>query len=189
MLIDKNIYFVHIPRTGGRYVHDLLVHNQYTTDLISFKEYFNDKEVPHLTYPDYEIYLNFLNCKKFTIVRDPVNRFLSAVSDDAKLNEDTILKMLESQQTFDMYINNLIFHDSTNWYVPQTNFLNNNINIYKFEDGLSDNFYKWLYETLDLKIHKPYNINNFTSNKIELSNKQKQYIKNYYYKDYKLLGY
>ena len=88
-----------------------------------------------------------------------------------------------------MYLNNLIFNDDSNWYLPQINFINYDTKIYKYENGLGTQFIKWLEENFNFKIEKydsrPYE----NIYEINLSDKQKQFVKNYYYKDYKILNY
>ena len=180
MLINKNIYFVHIPRTGGRYVHRLLAENGHQVS-VDFTSRFKGKEVPHLTYPEYEIYLNFLNCTKFTIVRNPLNRFISAISNDVTMNDKTLEKILLNQESF---------NDYSNWYSPQINFLNKDLKIYRFEDSLGPTFNKWLEDNLNLKIKKEFHNNyDYSENLVSLTEKQKELVKNYYYKDYKFLEY
>jgi hypothetical protein len=187
MLINKDIYFVHIPRTGGKYINILFKINNHQVRLNDFKQWKN-KEIPHLTFPDYEIFLNFLECKKFSIIRNPIDRFVSAINSDIKLNENTINKMLSNQETFNMYLNNLIFNDDSNWYTPQVNFLNYNTQIYRYEDGLNINFVKWVNDNLNLKLTiLPNPV--IDTKKIYLTTKQKQFVENYYYKDLKLLNY
>ena len=190
MLINNNIYFVHIPRTGGRFITDLFKINKHHVRLDSFI-FWKGQEVPHLTYPHYEIFLNFLECQKFTIVRNPVDRFVSAINDYYILNEKTIEKMFMNQETFNMYINNYIVNENNgNWFVPQINFLNYDVKIYRFEDGFEENLFKWIFDNLNIKINTTM-MNNYNSKikNIDLTNKQKQFVENYYYKDFKILNY
>jgi len=187
MLINKSIYFVHIPRTGGRYVKELIKFNNHICVLGDYVQW-NNKEVSHLCFPDYEVFLNFLECQKFTVVRDPVDRFVSGINSDVRLNEKTINKMLKSQESLNQYLNNIIYNDLSNRYLPQINFLNKDIKIYKYEEGFEENFFKWSLNNLQLKLEQSPEII-LRRNEIDISNKQKQYVENYYYKDYKLLKY
>ena len=98
MLINKSIYFVHIPRTGGRYIKELIKFNNHICILGDYVQW-NNKEVSHLCFPDYEVFLNFLECQKFTVVRNPIDRFVSAINSDVRLNEQTIDKMLMNQES------------------------------------------------------------------------------------------
>ena len=49
MLINKSIYFVHIPRTGGRYVKELIKFNNHICILGDYVQW-NNKEVSHLCF-------------------------------------------------------------------------------------------------------------------------------------------
>jgi hypothetical protein len=81
MLISKKnikpLYFVHIPRTGGRYIRDLFENNNFLLNFYDFREYFMNKEIPHLHYPLYSKFTNYGEIPQFTIVRNPLNRFIS----------------------------------------------------------------------------------------------------------------
>lgn len=196
MLINKNIYYVHIPRTGGRYISKIISDN-YLCEYYNFDEgrLFKDKEVPHLTYPEYEKFLNCIPLKKFTVVRDPISRFISSLANSKFENQiETILK---NQESFDKFISYSITDKQNigNWFVPQINFIDYKTKIWKFENGLKNNFFKWLQNNFDLLIQNKTASTEFFINKIDykfkvdLTNKQKQYIKNYYYQDYKVLDY
>ena len=188
MLINKSIYFVHIPRTGGKHVKELFAQNNYDFVLGDYLQW-NNKETAHLCYPDYEIFLNFLECQKFTIVRNPLDRFISGISDDSRFNEETINKILVSQSSLNMYLNNIIFHDLANRFTPQINFLNNSIKIYNYENGLKENFFEWIKDNFNLQLKDVTALTAGHNFKIDLSNKEKQFIENYYYQDYKILNY
>lgn len=196
MLINKNIYYVHIPRTGGRYISKIISDN-YLCEYYNFDEgrLFKDKEVPHLTYPEYEEFLNYMSLKKFTVVRDPINRFISSLANSKFENQiETILK---NQESFDKFISYSITDKQNigNWFLPQINFIDYKTKIWKFENGLDENFFKWLDNNFNLLIkHKNISPNFFINKidykfKVDLTNKQKEYIKNYYYQDYKILDY
>ena len=197
MIINKKIFFVHIPRTAGRYVGYLLNKNGYlcyhNNNLIHFKE----KEIQHLTYPEHDIYLLQNPFKKFTITREPIDRCISALTSFAKINEDKIEQIFKSQDSFDSFVNESRVNDETNWFVPQVHFIDYKTKIWRYEDKLFSSFYKWLYKNFDIKIKniqyksKEYmeSIKTPIDNKVDLSNKQKSFIKNYYYQDYKLLNY
>ncbi len=185
MLINKSIYFVHIPRTGGKHVKELFAQNNYDFVLGDYLQW-NNKETAHLCYPDF---LFFLKYKNFTIVRNPLDRFISGISDDSRFNEETINKILESQSSLNMYLNNIIFHDLANRFTPQINFLNNSIKIYNYENGLKENFFEWIKDNFNLQLKDVRALNAGHNFKIDLSNKEKQFIENYYYQDYKILNY
>ena len=69
-------------------------------------------------------------------------------------------------------------------------FLNKHIKIYRFENTLGPKFNQWIEDNFNLKIKKEFHNNyEYSENLVHLTEKQKGYIKNYYYKDYKFLEY
>jgi len=199
MIIDNRVYFIHIPRTGGRFLYKSLILNNYNVQLNDFNITFKGKEVPHLTYPEYCQFTHYRPFKKFCIVRDPVDRFLSMIKDTWMLDEEQIDKMFKNQSNFDQMVNDICVNSNNNWFVPQNNFIDYKTKIWRFENKFNVEFTDWLSHNFDLKLNKlavyykqDYNKSNFPNNKlnkITLNNKQIRYIKDYYYKDYKILNY
>ena len=194
MIIDKRVCYIHIPRTGGKYVRDTLILNNYLVEIHRYNFFHRGKELPHLTYPEYDEYLNFMSLQKFTVVRDPVDRFLSMCRETHNLNENKIKKILDNQEYFDEAISHFRLNNLGNWFIPQVNFLNYQTKIWKFEDGFGDEFKKWLKNNFNINVNiypnKKELGNNNTPNYIEsLTDKQISFIKNYYYQDYKILEY
>lgn len=192
MIIDDRVHFVHIPRTGGRFLRDSLALNNYTLSHIDFKIFFKEKEVPHLTYPEHEQYTYHRYSEKFCIVRDPLDRFISMISDTWMLDEKKIDKMFKDQTYFNEVLDQVSLQNESNWFVPQINFINHKTKIWRFEDKLNKKFIDWLADNFNIKITIKANKlqwANCNTNKITLNNKQIGYIKDYYYKDYKILNY
>ena len=191
MLINRNIYFVHIPRTGGRFIRDIMAlnFNCEHNDI----DHYRGKEVHHLTYPEHEQFLNYTLVKKFSVIRDPIDRFINSILNYNKINNEKFQKMMKSQETFDEMVNNIILNDRSNWFVPQTNFIDYKTLLWRFENKFNNHFVKWFLDNFKLEITKlkeKNDMHTITSDiKIDLNEKQKQFIKNYYYKDYKLLDY
>jgi hypothetical protein len=190
MIINQKIYFSHVPRTGGRFIKNTLIQNNHDVRSYFYNAYYREKEIPHLTYPEYEQFLNYIPLKSFAVVREPVDRFISMIKHNWTFNEAKINKMFRTQEDFNQTINGEILNASSNWYVPQINFINYDTKIWKFEDGFGEKWVEWMMNNFELKItefpikEKDYAINNISLNKDKI-----QYIKNYYYKDYKLLNY
>ena len=194
MIINKQIQFVHIPRTGGRYVNYVINQNNHYT---VYEEYnlYKDKEIPHLSYPNNSYFYNFTPFKKFAVVRNPVDRFISAITGFNKINEEKIESIFKNQESFDQFVNISRIMDASNFFLPQVNFIDHKTKLWRFEDKLESNFYNWLLNNFNLKIiDKDYGsvkfkVKTIFMNKFYLNEKQKQYIKNYYYQDYKILDY
>jgi len=190
MIINRKIYFAHIPRTAGRFIKNTLIKNNHDTRSYFYNTYYKEKEVPHLTYPEYEQFLNYMPLKNFAVIREPVDRFISMIKHNWTFNEEKINKMFKSQEDFNQTINGEILETPSNWFVPQINFINYDTKLWRFEDGFETKWIEWMINNFNIKINKfaakekDYAINNTSLNKQKI-----QYIKNYYYKDYKLLNY
>ena len=203
MIINDNYYYIHIPRTGGRWVHSLFVNNNYKCNLFEHEKIYKDKlkkeiEIPHLEYPYYLKMTNNYFIQKFTIIRNPVDRFLSTVKalvlyQKADLNKDVFNIILSSKETLETFINNEIIKGKGNWFVPQINFISHDTKIWKFEDGFSKKFFDWLEYNFNFKFDNK-NIK-FTPKyydekiRIHIRPEQEDLIKEYYFKDCKILDY
>jgi len=201
MLIFKNnikpLYFIHIPRTAGRYLRELFVKNKYIVNHCNFAEFFYGKEIPHLQYPFYSKFTHYGKINQFTIVRNPIDRFISMFCANLiRCNITLNKKMLNNKFLLFKYlednINNINF--STNWFLPQHHFINHNCKIWKLEDGLDNKFYKWMKSNFKIEF-KIKNISEYPKDKydfykkIKLNKKTKEFIKEFYKYDYKLLNY
>jgi len=154
-----NIYFVHIPRTGGRYVKKLLLSNQFKSNFDCPAEiYYKGIELMHLhesLLNDFNIYKN---SKKFTIVRDPLSRFISAARIDLDLHFSLNWKL----DTVDNVLDYITFQKNglgsfgNNWFRPQWEFVNENCLVWRFEDGFGENFKNFLLDKLNISL---YNLN------------------------------
>lgn len=200
LIFKKNIkplYFVHIPRTGGRHIREMFIKNNFQVSLSSFNHFYFYKEVPHLHYPYYNKFTNYGKIPQFTIVRNPINRFISmffssVVKDNLNIEFKKIL--IDKNLLFN-FINEQILNInfSTNWFRPQIHFLNSNCKYWKYENGFGINFCKWLKKNYFFDIKPKKNLyeklNYDFYKKIKLTKKTKKLIKEYYEFDYKLLNY
>ena len=192
MLINKKIYFIHIPRTGGQYIKGMLYNNFDNLDHNNYNRFYKDKESPHLTYPEYHEFINYIPVKHFTIVRNPLDRIISVLKIYNKFNEEKLDMIFKNQSSFDDFVNLTISNCNGNWFMPQVRFINHQTKIWKFEDKFNDEFYYWLFINLGLNVKiKEGDLSRYNKFKIkiDLTNKQKQFIENYYYQDYKILNY
>tara|TARA_R100001463_G_scaffold7749_1_gene24546 strand:- start:435 stop:1022 length:588 start_codon:yes stop_codon:yes gene_type:complete len=150
---NKKIYFVHIPRTGGRFVHNLFEHNNFLVNLSNDFPYKN-YEFMHL---HHELLCNFnfyKNNKKFTIVRNPLDRFMSFAKFDMYRNNKGHTFRLKTKEDVLDYIElcSKAHFRYSNWLRPQSEFVSKDCKIWKFEDGLKDNFLQFLKINFDIKL-------------------------------------
>lgn len=203
-------YFSHNPRTGGRYISNLLAANNYVSNRHG-SEFFKMSEVMHLTIDQANEYygINFLTYVKnsFVVVRDPVDRFISGSFPLTKLLKN--VKDLESKEYFKYLMeeqeisqNMTDFNDYkvtynglknhiSNWFKKQSEFIGENTHIWKYENGLNDNFIFWLNDKVNIDI---VNINvgykaldyDKKDNKIKLTDKIAYNVIDYYQEDCQL---
>ena len=186
----NRVIYIHIPRTGGRYV-TAYFKNHHITE--SNYDTFIDEhfEQAHAKIDYYKEY----NYKNFTVVRNPFNRFTSVLKrclPYCNLSLDTF----ESVKDYDTFLKYLNIMKNTKtlgqFFEKQINFINNDTYIWKLEQGLDDMFLQWLKENFDLNtsIRDPkYKANSNDFNKVKVSDKTEDYIREYYEEDYKRFKY
>ena len=186
----NRVIYIHIPRTGGRYV-TAYFKNHHITE--SNYDTFIDEhfEQAHAKIDYYKEY----NYKNFTVVRNPFNRFTSVLKrclPYCNLSLDTF----ESVKDYDTFLKYLNIMKNTKtlgqFFEKQINFINNDTYIWKLEQGLDDMFLQWLKENFNLNtsIRDPkYKANSNDFNKVKVSDKTEDYIREYYEEDYKRFKY
>jgi len=179
-LEDKNLLFIHIPKTGGESITSWLKTN------------FNGKEVgwKHSTIDD----INF-SCYtySFAVVRHPYDRIISWYkhlvrelhTKGSKRNLETrkIVKLCEAQDGINSYVDYCLNDSSPHYLIwkPQSFFINKNTEILRFEN-LIENF-KFIQIKLDC-FKKLVHVNASNNVDISLSNTSKKILKKVYEKDF-----
>lgn len=194
---NNKCYFIHIPRTGGRYVSSLF---ENTKNIECEHHKINEKriqniDVTHLHYPLYNFYLGVKDIPHITIVRNPCNKFHSCIKSMFYvhgLDYNNILSHWENFQEFVLTeINVSSFHN--NWFLPQYNFFSPKTFFWKYEWGFGDNFKSWVYEKTNIELDIKNVKYDFFDGEIQgyfyLDNKIKDYVKRFYQNDYEILGY
>ena len=202
---NTEIYFVHIPRTAGRYVTELFSFNNYDgeyTDVLGSYTV-NDLIAAHIHYPFYNYYLEADRCENFAIVRNPVDKIWSAIDISYKrkrslYNQETFMKDLEDMSFFCDYIDYERSHHSyaCNWFRPQIDFVSHKTHVYKFEKGIDNNLSKWLNKTFNLDLNtlneRKYprmQEETLYPKKYQITRKIKRNIKEYYIEDFRKFNY
>ena len=196
MLLKKKknkIFFVHIPRTGGRYITNLFIRNNFI--LTPFNDYgfykgIDERHLHHEYLKDFDIYNK---TKKLVIVRNPLDRFLSACSVDMNLNAKKHKFKLNSVKNVIDYIkfqqDRYSFY--INWFRPQYEFVFKNSYIWKYEDEFKDNFINFINKKFNINLIVDDKIPNWKVNydycpKIKTNKAIEQAVKIVYKKDYKM---
>lgn len=196
---DKEVFFIHIPRSAGRYIAQLFLKNDYDVLFCNFDEKIEGIEMPHLHYPHYNTYLSVEDKKHFTVVRNPYKKFHSCINliyqvhktsrhEYSKLRDRNFLTQALDNNRYDISYHN-------NWFRPQHEFVSDKTFVWKYEYGFGTNFVNWLNKNFDVGLkecdeieyefedgEKPEYII-YDDKEIELN------IREYYSKDYEIFKY
>ena len=205
---NKRVFFIHIPRTAGRFIYENLLLNGFVTEHENDMEVIDGKELGHFHKKLYEKHLNVENILHFAVVRNPIDRFYSGSGylkikkgyppivypklGDFKVEsgiywKNTLEEDLKDYDKFLNMINNFINVTHNNWFRPQYEFLSTNTEIWRFENNFGQSFFDWLGSLLNIKLIKydvvtkvlPWEIEQITKNSVIDNN-----IKKFYERDY-----
>jgi len=193
---DNSCYFIHIPRTGGRYVSSLF-ENSKNIECKYHKintEKISGIDVTHLHYPWYEVYLGVEDIPHITVVRNPYDKFHSTVKNmhymhglsyEDLIDENKFSEFIKSQITTQSFHNN--------WFLQQNMFISPKTHIWKYEWGFGKEFRDWVFEktSIDISIDTTtYDMfNGETSEQYDFDDRVKPNIKKFYEKDFIELDY
>ena len=186
----NRVIYIHIPRTGGRYVTAYFKNHHITES--NYDTFIDDHfEQAHAKIDYYKKY----NYKNFTVVRNPFNKFISSLKrclPYCNLSLDTF----ESVKDYDTFLKYLNIMKNTKtlgqFFEKQIDFINKDTYIWKLEQGLDNNFLQWLKDKFNLNtsIRDPkYKAQTNDFNEVKVSDKTEDYIKKYYEEDYKKFKY
>ena len=193
----KKVFFAHIPRTAGRYVEaNFLWRNDFTWDELPLDTgngvmtTLHGAEIAHWHKDIYEEHLNVKDVPNFSIVRNPVYRFISGSVYLKRLYGNDSQELFEDENLFFSMIANIPMMDpsfSANWFRSQIDFMTDRTKIWKYEDGMGDNFVSWLSDIIgvDLKFDEDidYPRSRDEGNKLDKTPKLIDNVKQLYRKD------
>ena len=160
---EKKVFFAHIPRTAGRYVEaNFLWRNNFTWDELPLDTGngvmtdLHGAEIAHWHNEIYEEHLDVKDIPNFSIVRNPFDRFISGSVYLKRIYGNDSQELFEDENLFFSMLANIPMMDpsfSANWFRSQVDFMTDRTKIWKYEDGMSDNFVKWISDIIgvDLK--------------------------------------
>jgi len=194
----KKIFFAHIPRTAGRFVEANLLANEFDwTDShldtgLGVMSVVHGVEIAHYHRKYYQKYLNVKeDTTQFSIVRSPITKFISGSIYLKRTYGNDIQSQMEDPIMFASMIQNLPFEGSWNWYRPQVDFLSNQTHIWKYENGIGEDFVLWLSNIIgvDLKFDNKidYPKSHDEDNKLKMSPALEVNIRGAYSKDFEVL--
>ena len=146
----KRVFFAHIPRTAGRFVEANLSQNDFKWDDVyldngkGIMSIVNGFEVAHYHRDHYMKYLDVKDIPHFSIVRNPIDRFISASIYLKRFCGEDVQQGVENRRAFLHVLKSIPYRQSINWFRPQIDFLRSDTHIWKFEDGFGEDFVSWL---------------------------------------------
>lgn len=191
----KWIRFLHIPRTGGRYVQAAFSSTYSSNTIENPSENFfgtcgswitNGRDTVHLSLEDVRkavrgiqfIYPNFEYERMFTVIRNPVDRFRSASRQLRNLMTSVPFKV-DSYEAFVVLMESWPFlgeydisnhrppeefyvsrhpafyvgytglrNEVNNWWTDQRDYIDENVLVWRYEDGLDGDFHEWIQENV-----------------------------------------
>ena len=207
----KTIYQIHIPRTGGRYVRDLLKRNKFNVTGWDFTEKHVEAgvEIPHLHYDLFRRLTLPEDTHYFSVLRNPIERFKACCSHTSYFNNFWETKywknpnvFLNEMTSYESFVKTIEYRNELlqiNAFSPQKIFLHPKTHLWKFEHGFEKAFCEWFSKSFDcnivvkdiLQMYAP----PFVSSKkmedsfdnkiqIELGDKIVDYIREYYKDDF-----
>ena len=147
----KRFLFVHIPRTAGRFLEENILNHGFEPEQVIWKSV-EGIEIAHFHAELYQKHFDDLsNIPHFAIVRNPIDRFMSCSIFLTRMYGEDIQEMMEDPMMFSSMLENFPLTQAVNWFRPQMDFITDDTNIWKFEDGFGSDFDEWLSEVLGVE--------------------------------------
>ena len=182
----KRFLFIHIPRTAGRFLEENFKYNGFQDEYEIWNS-IDGIEVAHFHRELYEKYLDVKGIPHITIVRNPIDRFFSA-SIFLKRIYGECQEEMEDVMMFYSMLDNFPLSQGINWFRSQLDFISEETNVWKFEDGFGIDFNNWMSQILGVEFQVkdvPYKeLTTNESNKLERSAKLLHNVRNLYRKDF-----
>ena len=151
----KRFLFVHIPRTGGRFIEVNLEKNGWEVEPIDQygiphyqHSFIDDCEIAHFHRDLYEKYCDIEGIEQIAVVRNPIDKFFSASTYLITVYGKEIQEKLEDYGEMVSIIENFPMSETLSWWRPQVDFITDTTHIWKFEDGLGTDFGDWVSDKL-----------------------------------------
>ena len=181
----KRFLFIHIPRTAGRFLEENFKYNGFQDEYEIWNS-IDGIEVAHFHRELYEKYLDVKGIPHITIVRNPIDRFFST-SIFLKRIYGECQEEMEDVMMFYSMLDNFPLSQGINWFRSQLDFISEETNVWRFEDGFGMDFNNWMSQILGVEFQVkdvPYKeLTTNESNKLERSAKLIDNITSLYRKD------
>ena len=185
---NENIFFIHVPRTAGRFFKELLLVNGFRQKGGSREEDTIDGiPIMHVHLDYLKKNKDYVENKKFCIIRNPYERFRSILrysKGNLEVNKNNIILK-----------NNINFNKTVflTWTRPQVEFVSEDTVIWKYEKGLKNNLCKFIKDEFNIdinysKVTYDKSPEDFTD-KIVLTENHIEFVNKYYKKDFLKFNY
>ena len=104
-------------------------------------------EIAHWHREIYEEHLDVKDIPNFSIIRNPFDKFISGSVYLKRLYGNDCQELFEDENLFFSMLANIPTLDpnfSANWFKSQVDFMTDRTHIWKYEDGMGENFVSWL---------------------------------------------
>ena len=162
----KRFLFIHIPRTGGRFIEVNLEKNGWEVEPINEygiphyqHSFIEDCEIAHFHRDLYEKYCDIEGIEQIAVVRNPVDKCFSASTYLITVYGKEIQEKLEDYDEMVSIIENFPMSETLSWWRPQVDFVTDTTHIWKFEDGLGTDFGDWVSD----KLKVPFEIDKYAN--------------------------
>ena len=151
----KRFLFVHIPRTGGRFIEVNLEKNGWEVEPIDYygiphyqHSFIDDCEIAHFHRELYEKHCEIEGLEQIAVIRNPIDKFFSASTYLVTVYGQEVKERLEDYDEMVSIIKNFPMAETLSWWKPQVEFLTEKTHLWKFEKGLGTDFGDWVSEKL-----------------------------------------
>ena len=186
----KRFLFVHIPRTGGRFIEVNLEKNGWEVEPIDYygiphyqHSFIDDCEIAHFHRDLYEKHCDIEGIEQIAVIRNPIDKFFSASTYLITVHGRQVQERLEDYNEMVSIIKNFPQAETLSWWKPQVDFLTEKTHIWKFEKGLGTDFGDWVSEKLgvpfEIDPYVNYATNDYEGFKLDKTDKLIQNIKKF----------
>ena len=197
----KRFFFIHIPRTAGRFLLENFRENGYNIEHHLTKKILEEKDVNdylcecqdkiengHAHYSHYNKWKNIKGLPSITVVRNPVDRFFSSSFPLAKKYDQSYL---ENWTNFERVFLTQTKYKSS-WWLPQHEFVSPHTKAWKYENGFGNKFCDWIGRIISMPFSikiKTYAKSNYDEPIFKRSKALIDNIKKFYYQDFHYFDY
>ena len=186
----KRFLFVHIPRTGGRFIEVNLEKNGWEVEPIDYygiphyqHSFIDDCEIAHFHRDLYEKHCDIEGIEQIAVIRNPIDKFFSASTYLITVHGRQVQERLEDYDEMVYIIKNFPQSETLSWWKPQVHFLTEKTHLWKFEKGLGTDFGDWVSEKLgvpfEIDPYVNYATNDYEGFKLDKTDKLIQNIRKF----------